>query len=249
MSNDPTPTTNASRPYSNDTSQEVREQVLRNDQRTRKPYSPRKIYEDEPTTFQSWAQADAGIPRGRFTEIEKVSVVGSTASPSQYPAVPMHDTTGIEPPTGEDINAMEPVGTAKEIKASIERSLGGDPATGPPTPDQSAHPVRFTGSSPTDLTELDDGLAPTGVCSSAPTRNVADVPTARSSSSPLGDPDLGPHSPSPSRVDVRGVSGSSTLAGSADTSGLVSTTGGALAPSDHPADGAPGRPNPKPRRR
>jgi hypothetical protein len=61
-------------------------------------------------------------PRGRFSTIEKASVVG--VSPPSYPPMPENnpwrsDPVGPEPPLRIDINEMPPTGEPHEIAASI----------------------------------------------------------------------------------------------------------------------------------
>jgi hypothetical protein len=120
-----TPTSNASRPYSNDTSQEVREEVLRNDERARKPYSPRKVYEDEPTTFAQFARSQANEVGGRFRDVEKATVVGVEPTPPDLPAPDWaNDPTGIEPPLGYRVDEQEACGQPFEIERSFGRRSG-----------------------------------------------------------------------------------------------------------------------------
>jgi hypothetical protein len=94
-------TTDVTRSYRNEATQ--RERVLRNDQRH---------------TFQSRAIAENDDVRGRWAEINKSNVVGATSTP-QYPAGPNWsvDPTGVEPPLGIDVNAVEPCGEKFEIEA------------------------------------------------------------------------------------------------------------------------------------
>ena len=93
--------------------QNERRQVLANDLRVRG------------STFAQFAQADADTNRGRFTSYERSAVVGSTPLP-KYEGAPnwAPDPTGIEPPTGVDINEHPPVGEAYEVRASIAEHRG-----------------------------------------------------------------------------------------------------------------------------
>ena len=61
------------------------------------------------STFHQHAQADADIPRGRFSAVTSATVVGSTAVP-QYPAAAAHqaDPCGPEPSLGYRIDELEP---------------------------------------------------------------------------------------------------------------------------------------------
>ena len=75
----------------------------------------------EPTTFHQLAQAGLELEGGgRFAA--DVQIVGA-APTTDYPAsgVPQADA-GLEPPTGENIDALEPTGTPTEVLASIERA-------------------------------------------------------------------------------------------------------------------------------
>jgi hypothetical protein len=80
---------------------------------------------------------DDSRPHGRFA-------VGAplTQYPKQPPDSPWHrDVVGLEPPLGHSVDAMEPVGTAAEIEASIRRL---ETAASIPTPSPcgvSARPV------------------------------------------------------------------------------------------------------------
>jgi hypothetical protein len=143
--------TDPTRPYSNDTSQQEREEVLRND--ARKPYSPRREYEPEPTTFSRFARSQANEVGGRFREVEKATVVGV-----EQPDLPApdwaNDPSGVERPLGYRIDEMEAVGEPHEIEKSL-----GDPAQGNPRLDSARHPGVGAGSSPSQLGEPTPGFS------------------------------------------------------------------------------------------
>ena len=71
------------------------------------------------TTFHQHAQADADIPRGRFSAIANAQVVGATAVPN-YPAASAHqaDPCGTEPPLGYRIDELEPLELTTEAQAT-----------------------------------------------------------------------------------------------------------------------------------
>jgi hypothetical protein len=77
-------------------------------------------------TYLAHAQADADMAAGgRYAKVEATRVTGVPV----YPALPAgspfhHDPVPSEPQLGVDVNAMEPIGTAREIDQSI-RDLGG----------------------------------------------------------------------------------------------------------------------------
>jgi hypothetical protein len=76
-------------------------------------------------TMHTRTVAEAAEPRGRFTAHEKSTVIGATAIP-KYPELPSnspfhHDPVPNEAPLGFSIEDHAPVGTAKEIAASLKR--------------------------------------------------------------------------------------------------------------------------------
>jgi hypothetical protein len=74
-----------------------------------------------PTTFHQLALAGLELEAGgRYAQ--DAQVTGTTPS-VDYPAAsgPWSDPQPPEPPTGENIDAAEPVGTPAEIEASLER--------------------------------------------------------------------------------------------------------------------------------
>ncbi len=86
---------------------------------------------DRTSTFLDHVSNDSG---GRYAAIGKPTVIGR--DPAQYPKLPASspfaaDPVGVEPPTGVDINAMEPVGEPFEIEASLATS--GAPTDANPT--------------------------------------------------------------------------------------------------------------------
>jgi hypothetical protein len=88
-----------------------RREVIENEKRLRSSSS------DQGSTFLAHTHNDTG---GRFSAISNPTVIGTEATP-KYPQGPAWcaDPSGIEPPLGVDINAMEPVGEPHELKASI----------------------------------------------------------------------------------------------------------------------------------
>ena len=103
--------------------QRERRETLLNDLRVR----------EQGTAFAQFAQAEASEVGGRFKSVNQTIVVGDTPTPP-YPAAAyhQHDPTPDEPPLNIDVNATEPVGTASEIQASIERL--GETGRDPPGP-------------------------------------------------------------------------------------------------------------------
>ena len=84
-----------------------------------------------PNTYFSHAQADADLAGGRFARIEATRVTGVPAVPALPPLSPWsRDPVPPEQPLGQDVNAMEPVGTAPEIERSIH-ALGGPALAAP----------------------------------------------------------------------------------------------------------------------
>ncbi len=139
MTRNPTPTTNAT--------MAEKEQILRNDQRH---------------TFQSRAIAEADEVRGRWAQINKATVVGSSGAP-QYPQLPEaspwhNDPVPHEEPLGHAIDAHEPVGEVGEIEKSLA------------TPSQSSHSVdaRGQGGAP-PTTEASVGIAQSQPAGASPT--------------------------------------------------------------------------------
>src|SRR5215472_17188854 len=101
MTNAPSPTTDATMKEKLEAL--FNEQKLRNAQRHSKDAS----------TFQSRAISEADEVRGRFAQINKSDVVGSTPTP-EYPRLPdaspwHHDPVPAEECLGIDVNALEPV--------------------------------------------------------------------------------------------------------------------------------------------
>jgi hypothetical protein len=80
------------------------------------------------TTMHAFAQADAAMPRGRFSAVEAATVVGSNPT-IDYPAGPAWSADPgsqcVEPPLGEDNPALEP--------SSCEAQATG-PTSDAPTP-------------------------------------------------------------------------------------------------------------------
>jgi hypothetical protein len=86
--------------------------IKRDHSETRKP--------DQPTTFHQLARAGLELETsGRFSV--DAAVVGSTEDAGAlYPAASpaQSDAVGLEPPTGEDLEFVEPVGTPAELRTS-----------------------------------------------------------------------------------------------------------------------------------
>jgi hypothetical protein len=92
--------------------QQVRLDVLRNDQRLR----------NQGSTFSQFAEAEAAEARGRYSAVNAASVVGSSPNVSaQYPAAAdwTRDPVGPEMPLGVSINEMPSCGEQHELKASV----------------------------------------------------------------------------------------------------------------------------------
>ena len=90
--------------------QELRRQVLENDQQVRG------------STFHQFGSSEAAESRGRFTEHSSATVIGSSPSPApQYPAAAdwTRDPVGPEMPLGVSINEMPTCGEPHELKRSI----------------------------------------------------------------------------------------------------------------------------------
>jgi hypothetical protein len=108
---------------------------------------------NESNTYFARAQADADLAGGRFAKIDARRVTGVPL----YPALPAsspfhHDPVPPEPSLGIDVNAMEPIGTAREIEKSI-RDLG-EPASGDPVGTSQATTVETLVGSPIPSTKL-----------------------------------------------------------------------------------------------
>jgi hypothetical protein len=76
-----------------------------------------------PTTFFELANAGIALEEagGRFSAASRV--VGSEPVPTYPPASgPWSEPQPPEPPTGENIDAAEPVGTPAEIEASLRKA-------------------------------------------------------------------------------------------------------------------------------
>jgi hypothetical protein len=75
-------------------------------------------------TFFSHALSEADLPQGRFTANQKSALVGSEGF--EYPRLPesswVNQDAGIppEPGLGFSVDATEPVGTAAELRESVE---------------------------------------------------------------------------------------------------------------------------------
>jgi hypothetical protein len=96
--------------------QQERRETLRNDLKVRQQQEERRrVFADQSlpnqaTTFYQHALADANIPRGRFTQVEAATVVGSNPT-IDYPAGPAWSADPgsqcVEPPLGLDNPALE----------------------------------------------------------------------------------------------------------------------------------------------
>jgi hypothetical protein len=102
--------TDATKPYTNTTTQAERAETLQNDKAVQRA-----------NTFAGRAQAEADEIQGRWAQEHKATVIGSDGAPTypQLPASsPWHDVVEpVEPPLGFDVNAVEAVGEKFEIEA------------------------------------------------------------------------------------------------------------------------------------
>jgi hypothetical protein len=119
--------------FQNPASQAEKAAMLREERRLR-------ASDHEPTTLHQMASVGLSLEGGRFVS-KDIIISGSEAS-VRYPAASgpwaAGPQPGLEPPTGIDVNAMEPVGTSAEIAASLEAlaeeapvgsaSVGAEPA-------------------------------------------------------------------------------------------------------------------------
>jgi hypothetical protein len=98
-------------------SQHEKRAVLLNDARVQQ-----QKQSEPPATLHAFSVAEADTPRGRFTSIEKATVIGVSPA-NTYPKGPdwTADPVPKTEPLNYDINAMEPVGTVAEVQASIDR--------------------------------------------------------------------------------------------------------------------------------
>jgi hypothetical protein len=80
------------------------------------------IRQQQKPTLHLFAQREADLPRGRFTAVEKATVVGGVSPPHNYPKGPdwTVDPVGPEPSLGFDVNQMPPTGEAFEVRRSLE---------------------------------------------------------------------------------------------------------------------------------
>jgi hypothetical protein len=102
--------------YRNEATQKEREQVLRNDKRVT-------------STFLEHTHSEEG---GRFAKPQ--TVIGATPT-VQYPMAAPNwsvDPTGVEPPLGIDVNAVEPCGEKFEIEALGDATSAGPQPVAPP---------------------------------------------------------------------------------------------------------------------
>jgi hypothetical protein len=88
---------------------------------------------DIKSTYASFAEAFLDEERGgRFKAVNQTTMVGADAIP-KYPAGPFRDDpVGQELPLGYSVEEHEPVGTEKEIQASIEKLGAADVSPGAP---------------------------------------------------------------------------------------------------------------------
>jgi hypothetical protein len=97
-------------------------------------------------TFFSRAQADAELgAQGRFKRETATRVTGVPTYPSQPASSPfakgLDEVVGPERSLGVDVNAQEPVGTEKEIQASLEPTLKPPEVASPFVEDRVGEPV------------------------------------------------------------------------------------------------------------
>jgi hypothetical protein len=107
--------------------QEDRRRTLQNDVRVREQEEQRRVFAPDQslprqgTTMHQFAQNDAQMPRGRFSAIETVTVVG--ANPTiNYPGGPAWSAGPgaqcVEPPLGLDNPALEVASTVSTPQAT-----------------------------------------------------------------------------------------------------------------------------------
>jgi hypothetical protein len=85
-----------------------------------------------PATLHRFAQIEADAPRGRFTTVEKATVIG--VGPPSYPKGP--DWTADpgaqnKEPWGANINQMQPTGEVFEVRRSLEAQHLPPPGSSP----------------------------------------------------------------------------------------------------------------------
>jgi hypothetical protein len=147
----------ADRPYTSPATREEKAEALRNEQMLRKQEA------SQPTTYHKLAGLSDDLG-GRYRVKETITGEEKAA---QYPAASSPWTAGndagLEMPTGQDVNFVEPCGEAHEVAASIvEQELGGEPTQ---SRDQELQIIgALEGSPPPSLTGT---LAPAGDPSSA----------------------------------------------------------------------------------
>jgi hypothetical protein len=79
---------------------------------------------DQRNTYLAHAQADADAAGGRFAKVNATEVTGVPRYPTLPAGSPFHhDPVPPEPPLGQDVNAMQPVGTEAEIAQSVAASF------------------------------------------------------------------------------------------------------------------------------
>jgi hypothetical protein len=110
--------------FINNAIQRERAEIVREERKLRRG-------DRDASTYHAQAMAGLDEPGGRWAQSRYVS--GSEPS-TRYPAAssPWSSSAdvGVEPPTGEDINFVAPVGEAHEIEASIAEQETGAPETG-----------------------------------------------------------------------------------------------------------------------
>jgi hypothetical protein len=134
---------------SNQEDQAERRRILENDRKvreqqreqaeSRRVFAPDQSLPNPGTTFHARAQADADIPRGRFTEHERSTVIGSTPTPATaYPAGPAWSADPgsqcVEPPLGFDNPALEPSVDLEQLSSCTAQATGPTSAAAPSTP-------------------------------------------------------------------------------------------------------------------
>lgn len=77
------------------------------------------------TTYHQFSQTDADNAGGRYAKLHPPT---NASSPNPYPPQPPnspfhHDPVPKEEPLGYSVDAHEPVGTAKEIEASLAEQM------------------------------------------------------------------------------------------------------------------------------
>jgi hypothetical protein len=156
--------------------------VMRNEQRVREEqgrvFAPNQSEPNQASTYHQHAQADADIPRGRYTAHQRSSVTGATPNPaSLYPPGPAWcadpGAQCLEPPLGFDNPALDASSTV--LLSSSGEATGPTLADAPSTPlGQRADVGSFSSDDPAT-----EGLAPPSASPLAQRGGVGSSPAFR----------------------------------------------------------------------